>query len=412
MIRIPRSTALTLLAIPALAAGQEEDPIRIGSIATLEGAFAVLGQDGIRGVRMALEEFDGEIDGRPIELITESSNASPDSAVQAARKLVENDEVDIVIGPLSGSEGIALRDYSKTQPQVTFFNGASAAQSTTLREPSENFFRFSTDGAQWMAGLGEYVYEEKGWERVAVVAEDYSFPYTQVFGFLLDYCELGGEVAERFWVPIGNSDYSSIVYSIPPDVDAIYVALGGSDAVNFLNQYQQAGGQKPMIGGSITVDQSVLSARGLGRDYLAGTPSAGPIADSWDNEDWQAFVARYQERFPDGLASPSLFAHGYYVNTLAALTALEAVDGELGDHQRYREVVSELELETPTGTVYLDGNRQAVADIFITEVAQQEDGSLYNRVVNVVPEVNQTLGLDREAFMALGQPSRTNPPCN
>jgi len=412
MIRIPRSTALTLLAIPALAAGQEEDPIRIGSIATLEGAFAVLGQDGIRGVRMALEEFDGEIDGRPIELITESSNASPDSAVQAARKLVENDEVDIVIGPLSGSEGIALRDYSKTQPQVTFFNGASAAQSTTLREPSENFFRFSTDGAQWTAGLGEYVYEEKGWERVAVVAEDYSFPYTQVFGFLLDYCELGGEVAERFWVPIGNSDYSSIVYSIPPDVDAIYVALGGSDAVNFLNQYQQAGGQKPMIGGSITVDQSVLSARGLGRDYLAGTPSAGPIADSWDNEDWQAFVARYQERFPDGLASPSLFAHGYYVNTLAALTALEAVDGELGDHQRYREVVAGLELETPTGTVYLDENRQAVADIFITEVAQQEDGSLYNRVVNVVPEVNQTLGLDREAFMALGQPSRTNPPCN
>lgn len=411
MGHIIRGTALTLLAIPALAAGQN-DTIRIGSIATLEGAFATMGQDGIRGVRMALAEFDERIGDRDIELITESSNASPDSAVQAARKLVENDEVDILIGPLSGSEGIALRDYSKTQPDVTFFNGASAAQSTTLREPSENFFRFSTDGTQWMAGLGEYVYEDKGWERVAVVAEDYSFPYSQVMGFLLDYCERGGSVADRFWVPIGNSDYSSIVYSIPQDVDAIYVALGGSDAVNFLTQYQQAGGQKPMIGGSITVDQSVLSARGLGRDYLAGTPSAGPIADNWQDEDWQAFVERYQEMFPDGLPSPSLFAHGYYVNTLAALTALERVDGELGDHAEYREVVANLELDTPTGTVYLDQNRQAVADIFVTEVAQREDGTLYNEVVDVVEDVNQTLGRDREAFMALGQASRTNPPCN
>lgn len=403
------AAAALLVASPLQAA---EDTIKIGTIATLEGAFATLGQDGMRGVRMALAEFDGEIAGKEIELISESSNASPDSAVQAARKLVENDGVDIVVGPLSGSEGIALRDYSKTQPDVTFFNGASAAQSTTLREPSENFFRFSTDGAQWMAGLGEYVYEEKGWESVAVVAEDYSFPYSQVMGFLLNYCELGGTTADRFWVPIGTDDYSSIVYSIPDSVDAIYVALGGSDAVNFLKQYQQAGGQKPMIGGSITVDQSILSAQGVSPDYLVGTPSAGPIADNWDNPEWQAFVERYQERFPDGFSSPSLFAHGYYVNTLAALTGLEAVDGELGDHAEYREVVSGLELETPTGMVELDQNRQAVADMFVTQVAQREDGTLYNEVVKVVENVNQTLGRDREDFMALGEASRNNPSCD
>ena len=408
--RILTAAAAALLIAPPLAA--QDDTIKIGTIATLEGAFATLGQDGMRGVRMALAEFDNEIAGRKIELISESSNASPDSAVQAARKLVENDEVDIVIGPLSGSEGIALRDYSKTQPQVTFFNGASAAQSTTLREPSENFFRFSTDGAQWMAGLGEYVYEEKGWESVAIVAEDYSFPYSQVMGFLLDYCRLGGTTAERFWVPIGTSDYSSIVYSIPQSVDAIYVALGGSDAVNFLKQYKQAGGQKPMIGGSITVDQSILSAKGISPDYLVGTPSAGPIADSWHNDDWQAFVERYQEMYPDGFSSPSLFAHGYYVNTLAALRGLEEVDGELGNHEEFREIVSNLELDTPTGTVQVDQNRQAIADIFVTQVAQRDDGSLYNEVVKVVKDVNQTLGRDRDAFMALGQASRTNPSCN
>jgi len=71
----------------------------------------------------------------------------------------EYDKVDLVVGPLSGSEGIAVKNYAKTQPQVTFLNGASAAQDTTLRDPAPNFFRWQTEGAQWMAGLGEYAYK-------------------------------------------------------------------------------------------------------------------------------------------------------------------------------------------------------------------------------------------------------------
>ena len=66
---------------------------------------------------------------------------------------------------------------------------------------------------------------------------------------------------KKFWVPIGNKDFSSVIAAIPDKVDAIYVALGGADGVNFLTQYQQAGGTAPLIGGSITVDQTVLGTR-------------------------------------------------------------------------------------------------------------------------------------------------------
>ena len=201
--------------------------IRIGVISVLEGAFAALGQDGVRGVELAVDEFNGRVAGNDIELFVMSSNASPDSAVNAARKLIENNKVDIIVGPLSGSEGIALRDFSKKYPNVTFFNGSSAAQDTTLRQSSKNFFRFGGDGAQWQAGLGKHAYNDKGYRRVVTIAEDYSFPYTQVLGFMMEYCEVGGRVPEKFWVPIGNKDYSSIIYSIPNDIDAIYVALAG-----------------------------------------------------------------------------------------------------------------------------------------------------------------------------------------
>ena len=390
------------------------EELKIGAVAVLEGAFAVLGQDSMRGVELALREFDYSAGGRRIELITGSTDASPDSAVRVTRKIVEQDGAPIVIGPLSGSEGIAIRDYAKTRPEATFLNGASAAQDTTLRASAPNFFRFSTEGAQWMAGLGEYVYKEKGYRQVAVLAEDYSFPYTQVFGFLEPFCRLGGKAPQdaRFYVPIGNKDYSSVIAALPDDVDAIFVALGGADAVNFLSQYEQAGGELPLIGGSITVDQTVLGSKGRARDFIIGTPSGGPVSNTWDDPRWQKFVAAYKAAFPDGFPSPSLFAHAYYVNTKAALLALNAIEGDLSDGgAKFRQTLAALEFDTPTGRVRLDERRNGVADVFLTEVTEGPGGNLLNKTIKVIPAVSQTFGLPYEEFLKYGPVSRENPAC-
>ncbi len=389
-----------------------EDTLKVGLLATFEGAFAVLGEDSKRGAELALQQHNGMAGGKKIEWVIGSSDASPDSAIRAIRKLVEQDGVQIVVGPLSGDEGLAVKDYAKTQPNVTFVNGTSAAQDTTLRDPAPNFFRFSTDGAQWMAGLGTYAYNNKGYHNVATVAEDYSFPYTQVFGFMAEFCKAGGHVVSKSWVPIGNKDFSSVIAAIPADVDAVYVALGGADGVNFLTQYQQAGGTAPLIGGSITADQTVLSSQGKQKEAVTGMPSAGPVADTWDDPRWKDFVAAYKAAFPDGFPSPSLFAHGYYVNTEAVLLALDQINGDLSDGGvKLRDALSKLEFDTPTGPVKLDSNRNAIADIFVTEVAEGDDGNLYNKVVEVKEGVNQTLGQPVDEFLKLGVVGRDNPSC-
>lgn len=388
---------------------QESDPIKVGLLATLEGTYTVMGEDSQRGFELALEEAGGEVAGRPIEVTVGPTDASPQSALRAARKLVEQDGVDIILGPLSGSEGIAIRDYSKTQPQVTFINGISGAQAATLDEPSENFFRFNMDGAQWTVGLGEYVMNEKGWEYVASVAEDYSFGYTNFMGFALDYCKAGGHIVERQWVPLGTKDFSSIIAALPQDVDALYLGLGGADAVNFLNQYLQAGGNANLIGGTIMVDGTVLNSTGRAREVLIGTPSSGPQADTWDDEGWQNWVTQYQEGFaPENrFPSPSLFATGYYNATKAMLKALEQVDGDLSDeHAAFREALSNLTLDAPNGTITLDENRQAIGTTFITEVVETEDGGLATKVVETVENIDQQLGLSDEEFASLGKPSR------
>jgi branched-chain amino acid transport system substrate-binding protein len=405
---------LALLSGVALAPqwARADDTIKVGLLATLEGPFTVLGQDGIRGAELAFKEANYTAGGKKIEVIKGSSDASPDSAVKAARKLVEQDGVKVLVGPLSGDEGLAVKDYAKTQPNVTFLNGTSAAQDTTLRDPAPNFFRFTTDGAQWMAGLGDYAYKDKGYRTVVTVAEDYSFPYTQVFGFMADFCKAGGHVPKKFWVPIGNKDFSSVIAAVPDKVDAIYVALGGADGVNFLTQYQQAGGTAPLIGGSITVDQTVLGTQGKQRDYVIGTPSAGPIADNAEGPAWKKFVDDYKASYKDGFPSPSLFAQGYYIETKALLAALDKVNGDVsGDQAKLRDALTHLALDTPTGKVTLDKNRQAVADNYLTEVAKADDGHLYNKVVKVIPAVNQTLGIPEADFMKLGVANRDNPSC-
>ena len=410
-----RTLARTVISAAILAATTgfafAEGTLKVGLLSILEGPFAVPGQDGIRGAELALKQKGGTAGGMKIELISGSSDGNPDKAVAATRKLVEQDKVQIMIGPLSGDEGIAVKNYAKTQAGITFINGSSGAQAATLNDPSTNFFRFNTEGAQWMVGLGDHALS-KGYKKMFLIAEDYGFPYSQVQGFMASYCAKGGKVVDKAWVPLGTKDYASVIAKIPKDIDALLVVLGGSDAVNFLTQYEQAGGTKPMVGGSITVDQTVLNYKGKRRESLVGTASAGPMADSLDTAEWKKFVADYKANFKDGFPSPSLFAYLYYINTKAALDGLDAVKGDLsGGQKKYREALQKTKFVGPAGEVVIDANRNGVGPTYITEVTKAADGSLFNKVVKTVPNITQTLGLPEADFKKMGLGTRDIPDC-
>ena len=300
-------------------------------------------------------------------------------------------------------------------PDKTFVNGSSAAQDTTMRDPAPNFFRFSTDGAQWQAGLGKYAFDKKGYKNVALVAEDYSFPYTQVAGFMYEFCAAGGHVVQKNWVPLGTKDYSSVVSNLPTEgIDAIYVALGGSDAINFFTQYQQAGGKAKFIGGSITVDQSVLATEGAFADSLVGTITASPTSDNATEKAWTDYVAEYHKQFPDGLPYPGLFALSYYNETVGVLEALKAIKGDLGDKQaKFMEALAKVKFDGPTGPISLDANRQAIGPNYVSEIQKGADGKLAANVISKVDNINQTLDLEGGmSNPAFAQPvSRDFPSC-
>ena len=415
------ATAVALTAVVGTA--HAADKIKIGVTATLEGTYTVLGEDGMRGYELAVKAHGGKAGGREIETIVGSTDASPDSAIRAAKKLVEQDKVDVLISPLSGAEGIAVRDYSKTQPQITVINASSGAVETTYGDPSAGvtpsptFYRFNMDGAQWHAGLGDYVYNVKHYKKIATVAEDYAFTYTQVMGLTVEYCKAGGQISKRFWVPLGTKDFASPIAALPDDVDAIYLGLGGADAVNFLNQYQQAGGNAHLIGGSIMVDQTVLSSKGKAKDALIGTPAASGLADADPSPKWQAFVKTYQQMpkegyFKNPFGSPSLLAISYYNSADAVFKALDEVKGELSDgNKKFRATLQSMVLDAPNGTIKLDENRQAIGTSFVTEVVKDDKGELVSKLVKTVPNVQQRLGFSKAVYDKFIPPGRDNPPC-
>jgi branched-chain amino acid transport system substrate-binding protein len=393
----------TLLPNGALAA----DKIKVGVTATLEGTYTVLGEDGMRGFQTALNVLGKTIGDKELEFVVASTDATPDSAVRAVRKLIEQDKVQILLSPLSGDEGIAVKNFAKSHPELTFVNAASGAQETTYVDPAPNFFRYNMDGAQWQVGLGKYAYETKGYRKIATVGEDYSFIYTQVFGLVLEFCGAGGQVTNRQWVPLGTKDFASVIAALPDDVDAIYLGLGGADAVNFLNQYQQAGGKAHLMGGSIMIDQTILSSKGSAKNALVGTIAASGQADTWDDPGWQKFVKAYQDAFPPNkrFPSPSLLATNYYDSTMALILDLS------GNQAKLKDALAKIEIDAPNGKIKLDANRQAIGTNFVTEVVDDGKGALFSKVVKVIPNVNQTLGYDPAVFAKIGLPSRNVPEC-
>jgi len=366
---------LSITSIPESLAAST--PIKIGYLNATIGPFAGPAPDGTRGVKMALTEFGGKINGHPIQLIEEeeeATDATAATAVTKAKKLVEKDKVSIVFGPLSGDEGVAIANYAKTVPSVTFVNSSSSASETTLVAKAPNFFRFHGDAAQWNGGLGEQAVK-MGYKKIASFADDYSFPYANFGGFAKGFCDAGGEIVKAQWPALGTKDYSSVISAIPAGVDAIYAGVGGSDAVQFLTQSLQFGLKKPLIGGTILVDSSVLAAKADIVSAAIGTIAAGPVPPAdYHSAEWDSFVASYL-KVPGHYPSPSIFAILYYNSFKSLLAGLKAAKGDVSGNQKaLRAALGSLKWNTPTGPLSMDKNRNAITSTFIYKVVSDGKG--------------------------------------
>jgi branched-chain amino acid transport system substrate-binding protein len=403
--------------------------IKLGILSDCEGAFGAFYEPDIGGAQTPLinrgakaknpkKPSDGitgaKIAGKNIEIVGYGcSDATADKAIEETRRLMEQEGADILIGPLSGDEGIAVANYAKDHPDKTFVNGTSGAQDTTLKVRAPNFFRFHTDGAQWSAGVGDYAYNKLGWRTAAIVGDDYSFPYTSLAGFVAEFCAIGGKVTKRVWPPEGEKDYSSFISQIPDDVDGLFVAVGGSGLISFLKQYEQQRGKidtKKVMGNVFFDDPLVLKEVG---NRLVGSVTAGPTAGDSTEPAVKQYVSDVKAAYPDiAPLAASVFVYNYYTAMEGLIKGLEAVDGDISGGQKdLQDALSTVELDAAWSKVTLDDNRQAIADNYVKRIVPDKSGDKVPDVQTIsrIPQVDQTFG----GFFSETTPplDRNNPTC-
>ena len=411
---------------------QGGEAIKVGVLSDCEGAFGSFFEPTASGANLALIKFAGAqpagqkptdgvegatVAGKPIEIVGYGcADDTADKAIEETRRLMEQEDADILVGPLSGDEGIAVANYAKDNPDKTFINGIAGAQDSTLKVRAPNFFRYHPDGAQWSAGLGDYAYNELNWKTAAIIGDDYSFPYTSLAGFVAEFCAIGGQVTKRVWAPLGEKDYSSYISQIPDDVDGLYVGIGGAGLVTFIKQYQQQKGRvdtERMLGNVFWDDPLVL--REVGKSLIGGVTSAMTASDSSEPA-VQEYIDGLQEAYGEEIAAtgPSVFTYGYYTAMTALIKGLEQVNGDIADQKPLQDALAKLELtgeEAPWGDVRLDENRQAISDVYLKRITKDGNGDGMPDVQTFrrIPDVEQTFA---GVFSAeTPPPDRDNPKC-
>jgi len=106
-------TAVSLGAAPLRRARAQAGPIKIGLLAPLTGVVASGGKEMVEGVQFYLDQAKAEIAGRKVELVIEDDASNPDTALQKARRLVEQGNCHMLIGDLLANTGLAVSNYVK-----------------------------------------------------------------------------------------------------------------------------------------------------------------------------------------------------------------------------------------------------------------------------------------------------------
>lgn len=381
-------------------------PFKIGLLASLTGNFASSGKDLQAGVEMLLEEIGYTAGGREIVLLTEDTTGNPETALAKARKLVEEDGVDVLIGPNLSSEGYALIDYID-QVGVPTLYAVVSADDITQRQRIPWIVRTGWTSSQPTHVLGQWVYDQ-GIRRVATLSYDYAFGWESVGGFQAAFEAAGGQVVQKIWNPTDTKDFAPYIAQLDPDnIDAVFIQQSGGNAIRIMQQLTEFGvtEQIRVFGGGTLTDESVLNSMG---DEALGITTALHWSAALQTPEAQAFVAKFRDRY--GYV-PGYRAEAGYVAAKVATTALEMTNGAPGGPEGLLEAMKAVEIsDAPRGPVAFDDYGGVIQNEYI-RVVGRIDGELQNTVIETFPMVSQFWIWDPEEFLAHPVYSRDYPPC-
>jgi branched-chain amino acid transport system substrate-binding protein len=367
------------LAAPALLA-QTRAPIKIGNLNSYTGAIAYASEVNLNAMNLYFDSINWTVAGRKIEIIKEDDQFNPQVGLQKAKKLVESDKVDLVVGVQASNVALAVLNYMKQQKAFYVVSGAGTDAITWDRYPY--LFRTSISAYQLSMPTAHYVYDNLG-KEIVTAGSDYAGGRDVIGQFKGPYVAKGGKVLKEIWPPLGTQDFSPYltdIKSINPPVT--YDFMPGADAVRFIQQYSEFGLKEKMpLVGFTMIDSQMIST--LGKSAL-GVISALTYVDTLDIPEAKKFAADYRAKFK---ASPDLFADYGYVAAKALAEAIQAVDGDTSNKDKLAEAMTKVSFKAPRGAFRFDpATHNPIQDIYICQVVERE-GKLTTKILSTAKDV-------------------------
>ncbi|MGS5046728.1 MULTISPECIES: transporter substrate-binding protein [unclassified Mameliella] len=340
--------ALLLGARPASALG---DDIPVGLLFSLTGSVAVVEHTLHDAALLAIEEINaqGGIHGRMLRPIIEDPASDPATYADRARRLMIRDECVSVFGSYTSASRQAVLPVVEQRNNLywypTLYEG---------RECSRNIMYGGAVPNQQQDNVIGWAIENFG-PRFYLIGNNYVYPKEEN-----NYCkkllaELGGEVVHEEYVPLGHSDFSSVINRIRTEKpDVIFATVVGDSDVAFARQYHAAGfdpEQMPVI----SLTRSEVEVQAIGGEAAAGHFSSAPYFMGHATLENERFVEAYKSRF-GGDQVTHFVSEAAYFQVYQFKVALEKLDPSDVTPQAIRDAAVGVELAAPQGKVLIDEN--------------------------------------------------------
>ena len=359
-------------------------PIKIGHICDLTGTDALTGAEARDAMDYAVQ-YIGTICGREIQVIHQDSQSSASGAADAARALIENDEVDVIFGPTIIGHKMAVAALAQTyEVPVVFYN-----PTPTVPDIMNNEWVIGAAGSnpQMPTVMADYVYNELGYDKIYTLTKDDSGGTSYMDPFVANYEALGGTVLDQKWAPQETTDFSPYLSTMnDPEADAIIAWTSGAPALQFWQDWYNMGLSEtlPVVAvfhGAFTdtfICNSLASTNPDVLEAVLGTVAPMTWAYNAGDPEIDEFVATYREDHDGAYPIGNNLSGATVQNMMVLKAAVEALEGDTTDKAALRDALLAVDITGPEGrTVFENGSNMATKDIYVNEVAQLDDGT-YN----------------------------------
>lgn len=353
----------TLAGAAGPAAAQAPDRIRIGFMTTMSGPIATLGKEQEMGLDLALKQLGMRIGGIPVEVFKEDSRMAPDTAVQAATKLVERNRIDFLTGTMLSNQLLAVVK-PVTDSGAMILSGIGGPSELAGAGCNPNVFVVSWENNTPSEAVGKYM-ADAGRKRAFFVAQNYVTGKEHVAGARNAF---KGTVAGEAYPDRTTMDFASEISQIrAANPDSVYVFMPGAQGIAFVKQYAAAGLDKtiPLFSGSWLADEHSFAALG---ELSLGTNLAAPWFVGLDNPQNKAFVEAFRKEYG---RNPVFYAAFVYDSIMLLDSAVRAVKGDLRNKDALRAALRRADFRSTRGNFRFNANQFPIQDFYVAKVVKQ-----------------------------------------